>query len=132
MKIGMFDENLGIGTYYGAEEGADLFCRLLYKNKKIFYKNEIFFYHPNKKQEKNIKKYYSYGLGTGRLAKKHIKEYRSLIPLFYLVLKNIKSISLIIKNIVVDNKLLVNKNINLIKGRNKGFIKKYEIRKETK
>ena len=43
VKIGMFDENLGIGTYYGSEEGADLFCRLLYKKKKchMYQKNFI-------------------------------------------------------------------------------------------
>ena len=130
IKIGMFDENLGIGTYYGAEEGADLICRLLYKKKKIFYINKTLFYHPNKKQETNMKKYYSYGIGTGGFAKKHIKEYRSLIPLIYLVLKDIKSIALIIKNFIVNNKLLVDKNVNLIKGRNKGFLGKYEIGKE--
>lgn len=130
IKIGMFDENLGIGTYYGAEEGADLICRLLYKKKKIFYINETLFYHPNKKKEPNMKKYYSYGLGTGRLAKKHIREYKRIIPLIYLILKDIKSIGLIVKNFIINEKLLVDKNINLIKGRNKGFLDKYETRKE--
>lgn len=61
IKIGMFDEELGIGTYFGSEEGADLICRLLYKKYKMLYVPEDFYYHPNKKNEKNMKKYYSYG-----------------------------------------------------------------------
>lgn len=125
-KIGMFDNNLGIGTYYGAEEGADLVCRFLYEHKKIMYTAKTLFYHPNKKCEENMEKYYRYGLGTGRLAKKHIKVYKSIIPVVYLLLKDVKSICLLIKSFLCRNKQMVNKNLNLIKGRHKGFFSKKE------
>lgn len=126
LKAGMFDENLGIGTYYGSEEGADLVCRLLYNKKKIYYLRDVLFYHPNKKKENNMDKYYSYGLGTGRFAKKHIIQYRKLIPYIYMHLKNIKSVILILRNFIAKDKLLVRKNVSLIKGRKKGFSDKYQ------
>ena len=120
-NIGKFDENLGVGTYYGSEEGADIFCRLLYQKEKMLYIPETFFYHPNKKREENMDKYYSYGLGTGKFAKKHLKEYKKVIPFIYWILKNVKSILLIIGAEIKKDNYIVERNISLIKGRRNGL-----------
>lgn len=122
LKVGMFDPNLGIGKYYGAEEGADLVCRMLYKKIKIYYINETFFYHPNKKREEDIEKYYRYGLGTGGFARKHLKEYKCIIPFIYLTLKNVKSFFLIFISFIKRDKYMINKQIHSIKGRMKGLL----------
>ena len=125
VKIGMFDENLGIGTYYGSEEGADLFCRLLYQKKKMLYVPEKFYYHPNKKREDNMSKYYSYGLGTGRLAVKHLKKYKKIIPYIYLILKNIKSNIIILYGKIKKDDYIVKRNQSLKKGRKEAVKDKY-------
>lgn len=84
IENGGFDPNLGVGTFYGAEEGADFVLRALYKNKRILYKADIYVFHPEKinhYNEKEQNRVYSYGLGVGRLAYKHIFEYKNLYSL---------------------------------------------------
>ena len=102
-------------------KGADIFCRLLYQKEKMLYIPETFFYHPNKKREENMDKYYSYGLGTGKFAKKHLKEYKKVIPFIYWILKNVKSILLIMIGKIKKDNYIVERNISLIKGRRNGF-----------
>lgn len=127
IKIGGFDEKLGLGVFYGFDEGADIFLRLMYKKKKMRFINEAFFYHPNKKEEINNDKYYKMGLGNAGLAKKHWKRYKKVIPYIYLILKIIKSNILIIKGRLTNNKILLERNRILIKGRMDGIKSKEEI-----
>ena len=127
IKIGGFDEKLGLGVFYGFDEGADIFLRLMYKRKKMRFINEAFFYHPNKKEEINNDKYYKMGLGNAGLAKKHWKRYKKVIPYIYLILKIIKSNILIIKGRLTNNKILLERNRILIKGRMDGIKSKEEI-----
>lgn len=127
IKIGGFDEKLGLGVFYGFDEGADIFLRLMYKKKKMKFVNEAFFYHPNKKEEINNDKYYKMGLGNAGLAKKHWKRYKKVIPYIYLILKIIKSNILIIKGRLTNNKILLERNRILIKGRMDGIKSKEEI-----
>ena len=44
----VFDENMGVGTFFGAEEGFDWLYRILIDeaNYKVMYSPEIKFYHP--------------------------------------------------------------------------------------
>lgn len=70
-----YDENMGVGTVKGAEEGYDLVYRLLCDNKVIYYDSLITYYHPNKISEKTsedeIKRAFYYSCGYGYLCKKH-------------------------------------------------------------
>lgn len=66
-KIGMYDEMLGVGRYFGAEESADLVCRLLYEKYNLQYYSKIFLYHPSKCDEKLVKRIYKYNLGLVHL-----------------------------------------------------------------
>ncbi|MCB1088799.1 MAG: glycosyltransferase family 2 protein, partial [Verrucomicrobiae bacterium] len=47
-EVGPFDETLGVGTYYGADEGADFFLRALYLGKVVRYDPALVFHHPQK------------------------------------------------------------------------------------
>lgn len=127
IKIGGFDEKLGLGVYYGFDEGADIFLRLMYKKREMRFVNKAFFYHPNKKEEINNDKYYKMGLGNAGLAKKHWKRYKKVIPYIYLILKILKSNILMIKGRLTNNKILLERNRILIKGRMDGIKSKEEI-----
>lgn len=124
-EIGMYDENLGIGTYFGAEEGADLVARLLYKKTNMMFIAKTFFYHPNKRQYDLLDRAYSYNLGFGALVCKHIKEYKKIYPMFfYLILKILKNIFEILMGIVTFNKLRIDYNYISLKGKVRGIVEK--------
>lgn len=79
IEVGGFDPNLGVGTFYGAEEGSDFVLRSLYKGKTILYKTNMHIFHPEKintYDDKQKQRVYSYGLGVGRLAYKHIFQFK--------------------------------------------------------
>lgn len=132
-EIEMFDENLGVGTYFGAEEGADLVCRLLYKNYNLQYIADNFFFHPNKKEEENIKRAYSYGIGFGGMAYKHIIEYKKIYPaILYLIMKIGKNIFCIIYGIITINTKKIRYNYYSLKGKMVGILKSNHVRKERR
>ena len=70
-----YDEELGVGTIHGAEEGYDLVYRLLCKKKSIYYSPKIVFYHPpkilNRDTNNEVKRAFYYSCGYGYLCKKH-------------------------------------------------------------
>ena len=73
-EVGGLDEKLGVGTYYGAEEGSDFVLRALYKKKKLHYDPSLLFYHAQKVGRYDAKEFaraFSYGRGFGRLTVKH-------------------------------------------------------------
>lgn len=78
-EVGLLDENLGVGTFFGAEEGADFVLRALYRKKRLFYDPSLLFYHVEKVvryDEKDHVRAYEYGKGFGRLSVKHARLYR--------------------------------------------------------
>jgi len=70
-----YDENMGIGTFYGAEEGYDLVFQLLQDGKKILFNPEILFYHPQTVLDRSLKiairRAFTYRAGFGYLCRKH-------------------------------------------------------------
>lgn len=70
-----YDENMGIGAFYGAEEGYDLVYRMLHENVKILFDPEIKFYHPQTVVSHSApgiaRKAFEYRKGFGYLCKKH-------------------------------------------------------------
>ena len=89
--VGKFDENFGIGEFYGGGEEADLIFRGLKKNKKIFFNSNLISYHPAEISSLNFsvrrfKRGFRYGKGRGALLKKH-KDFlnlSSIINNFYM------------------------------------------------
>ncbi|ADU96638.1 glycosyl transferase family 2 [Thermovibrio ammonificans HB-1] len=72
LRLGGFDENLGVGTFFASEESGDLVLRALFNKYRIFYNSNILVYHPDKRNP-DLEKVYSYALGFGALLNKHIK-----------------------------------------------------------
>lgn len=72
-----FDENMGAGCFFGAEEGYDWLYRILSENPnyQIMYTPEIMFYHPQVIQHKgdyaSLNRVFKYRCGTAYLCVKH-------------------------------------------------------------
>lgn len=78
MKVGKFDENLGVGTYYGAGEDCDYFLRCLENGAEFYYVKDLWNYHPlNAAKLSDLpfkvlkKRYQSYGRGAVYMFLKH-------------------------------------------------------------
>lgn len=82
-----FDENMGAGTFFGAEEGFDWLYRILTESsKKAVFSPEIKFYHPqvilSKGDLSALNRVFKYRCGTAYLCHKHHfagKYYKRLI-----------------------------------------------------
>ena len=77
-KVGNFDENLGVGNYYGAGEDADYFIRCIKAGATFYYIKNLWNYHPFNNLKQNelplpllIKRYKSYGRGAIFMFLKH-------------------------------------------------------------
>ena len=131
-SINGYDETLGVGTKYGADEGADLVLRLLYENYNLYFSPNLVFYHPNKESKKDnsvITRGYTYGMGFGRLAAKHkyIYGYNVLEKRYRIsICKCIVKITL---GVLRLDKFAIKYNNNILRGRVQGF---NESKKEYK
>lgn len=71
----LYDEKMGVGCFYGAEEGYDLLYRMLKDGIHIKYNPKIKFYHPqtvvDKLSESMIRRAFTYRCGYGYLCKKN-------------------------------------------------------------
>lgn len=97
-----FDENMGAGTFFGAEEGYDWLYRILsHQESKAFYNPNIKFYHPpviaDKGDTPALKRVFTYRCGTAYLCRKHKFLFKYLTRLYMVFLA-----SMIYK--VVDSK----------------------------
>ena len=84
-EVGLLDEKLGVGTYFGAEEGADFVLRALYRNKRLYYDPTLLISHIQKVARYDAKerlRAYNYGKGFGRLSVKHAFLYRKPFAAF--------------------------------------------------
>jgi glycosyltransferase involved in cell wall biosynthesis len=74
-KVGLFDEEMGVGGRYGSSEDVDYVLRAVEGGITIYYTSELIIYHPSKKQlndtPESLKRLAFYGRGSGRLWRKH-------------------------------------------------------------
>lgn len=70
-----YDVEMGVGAFYGAEEGYDLVYRLLRDGIRIKFNPEIKFYHPqtvlSRESQSAIRRAFTYRCGYGHLCKKY-------------------------------------------------------------
>lgn len=70
-----YDEEMGVGAFYGAEEGYDLVYRMLHADIKIVFDPQIAFYHPHSvtdhSGQASVRRAYTYRKGYGYLCRKH-------------------------------------------------------------
>lgn len=122
----IFDENFGIGSFFGSGEESDVVIRSLLQNKKIYFFNKYPLIHDDNQNlncKKTFKKFFSYGLGNGALYRKNIVNFN--YKFFFLFFLNIlKSILGIFYGILrVDNYKIFIKYFSLFLGRLIGYFK---------
>ena len=86
--ISLFDENMGVGAYYGSGEESDYVLTLMHKGfKGDYFANDII-YHPAKKGNyDDINRAYRYALGYGALVKKEVKYRKNFTYIFKFIKK---------------------------------------------
>lgn len=113
-----FDENLGVGSFFGSYEDADYVLQLLRNKMQIKFTPTIEVFHPDLSLDVMSKeKAYSYGLGFGAFVKKHLSLITMtlfFISVFFHIFKLFKALFLFKKN-------EVNKRYSSIISRLKGF-----------
>ena len=110
-----FDEQLGVGAFFGSGEESDLLLYLIRNNNIGMYHSGHFIYHPQKKE--TAERVYSYSLGFGAVYKKSLCVYRFYTMFFiflYRILRNIGKLCLHPSDKTARY---------LVKGRTAGFLK---------
>lgn len=119
--IALFDENLGVGAYFGSGEETDYVLSLLHKGfAGDYFANNIIFHPAKKGNYDDLERAYKYALGYGALAKKEIIGRRNILYLFKYLKKIFRNIggAIITKNRKYHRVVL--------EGRIKGFFR-YKI-----
>jgi glycosyltransferase involved in cell wall biosynthesis len=114
----LFDEKLGVGTFFGSYEDADYILQLIENNKKIIYTPDVEVWHPDlTANPMSDEKVYSYGLGFGALVKKHLS-----LPILYLFIQAIgfHLIKMIFGIFTMDKTTIIKRFLS-IKSRLQGF-----------
>jgi len=120
-KVGLFDENFGVGSIYGAGEEADLILRILKENFEIKYLAELITFHPQ--DVKNISKMDSYGFGLGAVYRKNLNFKNFIFLVSKFLLEIFGRLFLTTKILLLNDKN--NFHWHYLKGFIHGF-KKYE------
>lgn len=114
----LFDENLGVGAYFGSGEETDYVLTLLHKGFKGSYFADDIIFHPAKKGNyDDLDKAYRYALGYGALAKKEIMGRGNFMYIFKYLKKLFRSIA---GSVITKNRKY---HRVVCEGRVKGFIR---------
>jgi len=114
-----FDNNLGVGTFFGSYEDADYILELLKSKKYIIYCPNVQVFHPDLSAKvMNNEKVYSYGLGFGAFVRKHLS-----LPIFYLFVKVIAYhvVKLLFGIFTFDKEEIIKRYLSIV-SRIRGFL----------
>lgn len=118
IELGGYDEDMGLGRFYSAEEGADLVFRALRHKANIEYDASIKVFHPSQRNAEPLR-FLRYARGSGYLLRKHLNAW----PIWRL------SMIFLIKNIIgtvifIHKTQKRTKHWYRLKGFFEGFFKK--------
>ena len=72
VKVGGFDESLGVGARFGSAEATDLSIRIMRAGGRTYYDTALNVIHPDKRlTHEAARRAFRYGTGLGRVLRKH-------------------------------------------------------------
>ncbi len=121
--IALFDENLGVGAYFGSGEETDYVLTLLHKGfQGDYFANDVIFHPAKKGNYDDLEKAYNYALGYGALVKKEVAGRKNIGYIFKYLKKLLRNMA---GSIITKNRKY---HRVVCEGRIKGFMR-YKVQK---
>jgi GT2 family glycosyltransferase len=125
-ELGRFDENFGVGAYWGSSEETDFCWKAYFAGKKMEYFPELIVYHIppfNESVKTGFKKAFFYGVGKGALVGKWLFKRRKIKVLYELIEMFIVPFIQSIRGLIALRFALIPTNFAALSGRIYGMIK---------
>lgn len=130
--LGRFDENFGVGSYWGSHEETDFCWKAYFNNIPMEFFKELKVYHLppfNESIKKGFSKAYKYGVGKGALVYKWLVRKRKIIVIYELIEMLVLPFFISILGIIKLKPQLLITNFGTIIGRIYGFTKAIFVNK---
>jgi GT2 family glycosyltransferase len=131
-KLGRFDENFGVGSYWRSSEETDFCWKAYFAGIKMEYFPELKVFHIppfNLSVKKGFAKAFNYGIGKGALVYKWLIKKRKLKVSFELIEMFIVPVIQSVRAVFILKPQLILTNIAAAAGRVYGFIKAFFVMK---
>ena len=131
-KLGRFDENFGVGSYWRSSEETDFCWKAYFAGIKMEYFPELKVFHIppfNLSVKKGFVKAFDYGVGKGALVYKWLIKKRKLKVSFELIEMFIVPVIQSVRAVFILKPQLILTNIAAAGGRVYGFIKAFFVMK---
>ena len=131
-KLGRFDENFGVGSYWRSSEETDFCWKAYFAGIKMEYFPELKVFHIppfNLSVKKGFVKAFDYGVGKGALVYKWLIKKRKLKVSFELIEMFIVPVIQSVRAVFILKPQLIFTNIAAAGGRVYGFIKAFFVMK---
>jgi GT2 family glycosyltransferase len=125
-KLGRFDEDFGVGSYWGSSEETDFCWNAFFNDVPMEFFPELKVYHIppfNESIKKGFVKSFNYGIGKGALVYKWLIKKRKIIVLYEFGEMLILPFLISLMGIIKLKPQLIATNIAALAGRLFGFIK---------
>jgi GT2 family glycosyltransferase len=131
-KLGRFDEDFGVGSYWGSSEETDFCWNAFFNDVPMEFFAELKVYHIppfNESIKKGLVKSFNYGIGKGALVYKWLIKKRKIIVLYEFGEMLILPFLISLMGIIKLKPQLIATNIAALAGRLFGFIKAIFIKR---
>ena len=131
-ELQRFDENFGVGSYWGSSEETDLCWNAFFNKVPMEFFEELKVYHIppfNESIKKGFIKAFKYGVGRGAMVYKWLIEKRKIVVLYEFGEMLILPFFLSLLSILKLKPQLIATNFAALAGRLTGFIKAMFIKK---
>ena len=125
-ELGRFDENFGVGSFWGSSEETDFCWNAYFAGKKMEFFKELIVYHVppfNESLKTGFKKAFMYGVGKGALVWKWLIKKRKIKVVYELVEMFIVPFIQMLNGIIKLKFQMIPINFAILTGRMFGLIK---------
>ncbi len=131
-ELGRFDENFGVGSYWGSGEETDFCWKAYFSGKKMEFFQDLVVYHVppfHESIKKGFKKSFNYGVGKGALVWKWLFKKRKIKVVYELVEMAVVPFILMLKGLLTLKPQLIATHFASFSGRVYGIVKAVFVNK---